>query len=104
MEIQRILNNIIGGEAEDREDHRSHASDVEFFDCLDTEQSEDLQSDDGSSDVIREEDLEPTHSINSVEMEQLKMEKESLLQQNRDLQEQIDGINSTGWALIISYR
>lgn len=32
--------------------------------------------------------------MNSVEVEQLKMENESLLQQNRDLQEQIGKINS----------
>jgi hypothetical protein len=43
---------------------------------------------------MQEEDLEQTQSINFVEVEQLKMEKESLLQQNRDLQAQIDSINS----------
>jgi hypothetical protein len=94
MEIQRILDNIIGDGAEDGEDHRSHASDVDSFYSLDTEQSGDLQSDDGSSDVTREEDLEKTQPMNSVEVEQLKKEKESLLQQNRDLQEQIDKLNS----------
>ena len=92
--MKRILDNIIGGEAEVVEDHRSHASDVDSFYSLDTEQSEDLESDDGSSDAMKEEDLEQTQSINFVEVEQLKMEKESLLQQNRDLQAQIDSINS----------
>jgi hypothetical protein len=94
MEVKAILDNIIGGEAEAGEDHRSNASNVDSFRSLDTEQSEDLESDDGSSHSIREEDLEPTQSIKSVEMDQLKMEKENLLQQNRDLQEQIKSINS----------
>ncbi len=77
MEIKTILDNIIGGEAEDVDDHRSHASDVDSFHSLDTEQSEGLESDYGSSDAIREQDLEPTQSINSVEMDKLKLEKES---------------------------
>ncbi|PMD24342.1 hypothetical protein NA56DRAFT_700829 [Hyaloscypha hepaticicola] len=49
MEIKIILDNIIGDGAEDGEDYRSHASDVDSFYSLGTEQSEDLQSDDGSS-------------------------------------------------------
>jgi hypothetical protein len=58
--MKRILDKIIGGEAEVGEDHRSHASDVDSFYSLDTEQSEDLESDDGSSDAMQEEDLEQT--------------------------------------------
>ena len=94
MEIQSILDNIIGDGAEDGEDHSSHASDVDSFYSLDTEQSEDLESDGGFSDAIRAEDLEPTQSINSLEIEQLKMEKNTLLHENRDLQEQIKSIDS----------
>lgn len=49
MEIKIIIDNIIGDGAEGGEDYRSHASDVDSFYGLGTEQSEDLQSADGSS-------------------------------------------------------